>query len=172
MSEDYHPPTKSDLLEVIRTERERLESLLVGLDDSRKLEPGVEASWSIKDILAHIAAWERLAYDRIQAAVSGNPLKFPLIKGDADVDKFNAEVFEKNKKSSIADVTDEFHGSHQDFIGQIGTLAEDFLSKPLPFDWAGKLTAQVVISANTHWHYIEHAESIEKWLDKQGYAID
>ena len=24
-----------------------------------------------------------------------------------------------------------------------------------------------MISANTHWHYIEHAESIEKWLDKQ-----
>ena len=44
----------------------------------------------------------------------------------------------------------------------------DFLSDPLPFDWAGKLTAQVVISANTHWHYVEHTAAIEKWLDKQG----
>ena len=168
MSEDYHPPTKSDLLAVIRTERARLKSLLVGLTASQKVEPGVEASWSIKDILAHIAAWERLAYDRIQAAVTGNPLKFPLIKGDADVDKFNAEVFEKNQKSSIAEVTAEFQDSHRDFISQIENLDEDFLSKPLPFDWAGKLTAQVVISANTHWHYVEHAESIEKWIDKQG----
>ena len=132
------------------------------------METGVEASWSIKDILAHIAAWERLAYDRIQAAVSGNPLKFPLIKGDADVDKFNAEIFKKNKDLSVPEVTTEFHNSHLDFISQIETLDEEFLSKPLPFDWAGKLTAQVVISANTHWHYVEHAELIEKWLDKQG----
>ena len=37
MSEDYHPPTKSDLLEVIRTERARLESLLEGLTDSAEI---------------------------------------------------------------------------------------------------------------------------------------
>ena len=82
MTEDYHPPTKSDLIEVIHTERTRLESLLEGLTDSQMTESGVESSWSIKDILAHIAAWERLAFDRIHAALSGKPLKFPLIKGD------------------------------------------------------------------------------------------
>lgn len=168
MTEDYQPPTKSDLLEVICTERARLESLLEGLTDSQKLESGVEASWSIKDILAHIAAWERLAYDRIHAAVSGDPLKFPLIKGDADIDKFNADVYEKNKDQPLAKVTTEFHDSHRDFVAQIETLDDDFISASLPFDWAGKITAQVVISANTHWHYVEHAESVGRWLDKQG----
>lgn len=167
MNEDYHPPTKSDLLDVIHTERARLNSLLEGLTPSQMTEPGVEPSWSIKDILAHIAAWERLAIDRIHAAVSGDPLNFPLIKGDADVDKFNANVYEKNAAETLANIVSEFHASHQDFVAQIETLDEEFLVTPLPFDWAGKLTAQVVISANTHWHYVEHAESIAKWLDKQ-----
>ena len=167
MTEDYHPPTKSDLLAVIRAERAQLESLFEGMTDAQMTDPCVEASWSIKDILAHIAAWERLAFDRIQAAVSGNPLKFPLIRGDADVDKFNAEVYEKNKDQPLAKVAAEFKDSHSNFVALIDTLEEDFLSKPLPFDWAGKLTAQVVISANTHWHYIEHAATIEKWLDQQ-----
>ena len=166
MTEDYHPPTKSDLLEVIQTERALLESSLEGLTDTQMTEPGVEASWSIKDILAHIAAWERLAFDRIQAALSGEALKFPLIKGDADVDKFNAEVYEKNKTQSLVGVITEFGASHTDFRSQIETLDDDFLTSPLPFDWAGKLTAQVVISANTHWHYIEHTESISRWLEK------
>lgn len=167
MTEDYHPPTKSDLLVVIRTERAQLETLLEGLTDSQMTQPGVEDSWSIKDILAHIAAWERLAIDRIHAAVSGDPLNFPLIKGNADVNQFNANVYDKNKMQSLAKVTKEFHYSYRDFIAQIDTLDDNFLTSPLPFDWAGKLTAQVVISANTHWHYIEHAESIAKWLDKQ-----
>jgi hypothetical protein len=131
------------------------------------VEPGVESTWSIKDIMAHIAAWERLAHDRIHAALSGEPLKFPLIKGDEDVDKFNAEVYERHKARSLDEVSAEFHTSHQTFTAQIEKLEEDFLSRPLPFDWAGKLTAQVVISANTHWHFVEHATAIEKWLDKQ-----
>lgn len=167
MTEDYHPPTKSDLIEVIHTERTRLESLLEGLTDSQMTESGVESSWSIKDILAHIAAWERLAFDRIHAALSGKPLKFPLIKGDADVDTFNAAVYKKYKDQSIAKVTAEFNDSHLDFLAQIEALDDDFLTSPLPFDWAGKLSAQVVVSANTHWHYTEHAQSITKWLENQ-----
>ena len=116
MAEDYHPPTKSDLLDVIRTERAQLEILFEGLTDSQMTKAGVDASWSIKDILAHIAAWERLAYDRIHAALSGEPLKFPLIKGDADVDKFNAGVYEKNKDQPLAKVMAEFHDSHRGFF--------------------------------------------------------
>ena len=167
MTEDYHPPKKSDLLDVIHTERERLDKLIELLADDQMIAAGVEASWSVKDILAHIAAWERVAYDRIQAALSGESLNFPLIKSDADVDQFNADVCAKNKDRSLEKVMKEYHESHQDFLDLIETLQDEFLASPLPFDWAGKLTAQVMISANTHWHYIEHAETISKWLESQ-----
>ena len=167
MTDDYQPPTKSDLLDVINAERARLESLLEGLTDVQMTTAGVEGFWSIKDILAHIAAWERLAFDRISAALSGEALKFPLIKDDAGVDRYNAEVYERNKAQPLTDVITEFHGSHRDFHTQIETLDDGFLTSPLPFDWAGKLTAQVMISANTHWHYIEHANSINRWLEEQ-----
>jgi hypothetical protein len=76
-------------------------------------------------------------------------------------------VYAKNKDQSLEKVMSEFHDSHKDFMDLIETLQHDFLVSPLPFEWAGKLTAQVMISANTHWHYIEHAESISKWLEAQ-----
>ena len=167
MTEDYHPPKKSDLLEVIHAEREQLDKLIEPLTDDQMTVAGVTASWTIKDTLAHIAAWERLAYDRIQAALSGEALKFPIIMGETDVDQFNGEVYAKNKDQSLEKVMKEYHDSHQDFLDLIETLQDDFLASPLPFDWAGKLTAQVMISANTHWHYIEHAESISKLLESQ-----
>ena len=167
MTEDYHPPKKSDLLDVIHAEREQLEKLIESLTDEQMTAASVTASWSVKDILAHIAAWERLACDRIQAALSGEPLKFPLIKGDTDVDLFNAEVYAQNQDQTLGQVLNEYNDSHQDFLDLIETLQDDFLASPLPFDWAGNLTAQVMISANTHWHYIEHAESISKWLESK-----
>jgi hypothetical protein len=166
MPEDYHPPTKADLLNVIRTERTRLESLLEGLSEAQMVEPGVEAAWSIKDILAHIAAWERLAMDRIRAAQTGEDLRFPLIAGDNFVDEFNTQTYVKHKDQPLAEVLEEFQNSHQEFLAQIEVLDEKYLSEKLNFDWSGNLTYQVMISANTHWHYAEHATAIEKWLVK------
>ncbi len=167
MSEDFHPPTKSDLLMVIRTERARFEALIETVPESRQSETGVEAHWSIKDIMAHIAAWERLAMDRIHAGITGEPLKFPLIAGNEFVDQFNGEIYEANKARPLAEVYAEFHAVHRQFLDQIEALDAVLLPQSLPFDWAGKLTYQVVISANTHWHYAEHADSIEKWLENQ-----
>ena len=168
MTEDYHPPTNSELLAVIQAERTRLESLFEGFSEAQMTEPGVENAWSIKDIMAHIASWERMAFDRIRAAVSGEPLIYALIKDDTDVDRFNAEVYERNQNQSLMKVRAEFDDSHRAFYAQIEALSDEFLSSPLPFEWAGKTPAKVIISANSHWHYIEHAEPIKKWLDKQG----
>ena len=169
MSEDMHPPDKAALLKVICQERGHLESLLKDIDDSQKVEPGVETIWSIKDIMAHISSWERLAQDRIHAAQTGEPLRYPVIKGDEFVDIFNSQTYEANKEIPLAEITSGFQASYQDFIAQIQNLDNDFIHQKLPFDWAKNLTVQVLISANTHWHYIEHANSIEKWRINQGY---
>ncbi|MCJ7700976.1 MAG: ClbS/DfsB family four-helix bundle protein [Anaerolineales bacterium] len=158
---------KTALLDVIRRERKNLESLLSGLLDSQMVEPGVEGQWSIKDVMSHIAAWERLAQDRILAALTNTPLKYPVIHGDEFVDKFNAQVFSSNKETPLDDIICEFRAAHTDFLAQIEQLDKDVILQKLPFEWAGKMTFQVLISANTHWHYIEHAESIEKWLERQ-----
>jgi hypothetical protein len=166
MTEDYYPPSKVALLDAIVTERQALESILEGLSNAQLTQPGVVADWSIKDILAHIAAWERLAQDRIHAALTGEPLKFPVITGLDFVDKFNAEVYEKNKDIPLEEIQSEFRASHHDFVRQIESLDETFLPQKLPFDWAGDLTVQVIISSNTHWHYPEHLDSIKKWLAK------
>jgi len=166
MTENPQPPDKSTLIDVIRNERARLESLLVGLTETQMIKPGVEVEWSIKDILAHIAAWERLAMDRIYAAQTGTDLKYPLIAGDDFVDQFNAQNYEAHKNQSLSEVRAEFDNAHQEFMAQIEALSEARLSQKLNFDWSGKMTYQVMISANTHWHYPDHAAAIEKWLEE------
>jgi hypothetical protein len=167
MSENNQPANKAALLDTIQNERARLESLLEGLTETQMIELGVEGDWSIKDILAHIAAWERLAMDRIHAAQTGSDLKYPLIAGDDFVDQFNAQTYEAHKDQPLSEVQDEFHSTHRDFLAQIEALAEEKLPQKLNFDWSGKLTHQVMISANTHWHYPDHAAAIEKWLENQ-----
>lgn len=166
MTKDYYPKNLEDLINVIKNERSHLESLIANLSESELIEPGVEGDWSIKDLMAHIAAWEKLAHDRIHATLTGEPLTYPVIQGDEFIDSFNLDAYTENKDMLLKEVTADFQKSYDVFLNQIKTLNDEILFKKLPFDWAGDLTAQVVISANTHWHYLEHSETILKWMQK------
>jgi hypothetical protein len=166
MTEDYIPKDLEDLIRVIQNERSHFESLIAELSESDLLEPGVEGDWSIKDLMVHISAWEKLAYDRIHATITGDPLTYPVIQSDEFVDSFNRDAYIANKDLPLNEVTADFRKSYDGFLNQIKNLNNEILFKKLPFDWAGDLTAQVVISANTHWHYLEHAKSILKWMEK------
>lgn len=161
---EYQPPDKNALLAVIARERANLEELIAPLSEHQMMEAGVEGQWSIKDILAHISTWERLAHDRLQAGLTGSSLKFPLITSDEFVDQFNAEIFQANREKSFSEIKVEFEEAHARLLSLIEDLPPEVLRQKLPFEWAGKLTYQLIISSNTHWHYIEHADSIEQWL--------
>jgi hypothetical protein len=160
------PPSKEDLISAIKASWAELNEVIAALDDDQMLQPGVQDAWTVKDILAHISAWEQLAMDRIHSAQTGEPLKFPAITGDEFVNAFNADKYEANKARPLNEVLDELQVTHQDFLAQIQSLDDSTLAQKLPFEWAGNLTFQVLISANTHWHYPEHIEAIQKWLEK------
>jgi hypothetical protein len=51
--------TKTDLLTEIRTQRRHLENNLAGLTPAEMCQPGVCGDWSVKDVLAHLTAWEQ-----------------------------------------------------------------------------------------------------------------
>jgi hypothetical protein len=157
-------PTKDQLLNQIHSEWKKLESNLVGLSDDQFTKPGVQDDWTIKDIMAHIASWERLATDRLSAALTGNALNSPIIRDWDDIHKYNAETIIENRAKSLHAVMEEFQTAHKDIVNAVEGLDADLLNDILPFDWADDTTFAILISANTHWHYKEHCEQIENWL--------
>jgi hypothetical protein len=161
------PPTKTQLLEEIEKQRAYLLNLIQELTEEQMIEPNVEENWSIKDLLAHIAAWERLADDRLRAAFTSEELQYPIIQGWDEIHQINADIYEKNKDLSLDTVMKEFETAHNDLLATIESLDDESIFKPLPFDWADGLLVHQLISANTHWHYKDHCESIEKWISKQ-----
>ncbi len=50
--------TKDELIKKIETEWDNLQAALDGLTEEQMHQPGVVGEWSIKDILAHITAWQ------------------------------------------------------------------------------------------------------------------
>lgn len=154
--------TKSELTAAIEMERARLEDALAHFSDTQKVGGLLENGWSGKDLMAHIAAWERVAFDIVQAARDGEPLKAYVSKVFESIDNFNAQTYERNKDKSLRNIEVEFKAAYNDFFDLITPLDEAFIAGNLPFEGAENLTVQVIISANTHHHYREHAEECER----------
>jgi hypothetical protein len=152
--------TKSGLLTSIREERQLLESTLAKLSEAQLLIPGVEGGWSVKDILAHITAWERRMLSWTGTLVTGGE---PIVPLPWDVDRMNAESAALDKDKPLVEVMEEFQRSFLDSLNLVESLDEARLlvkhtdTWPMDFLWTG-------IASNMNWHYKEHREHIENWL--------
>src|SRR3712207_5308968 len=90
---------REQLIEVIEASWRALDSALEGLDDRALEEPGVVEDWSVKDLIAHVAAWERRAIGTIASSRRGEPIV--ALSGVA-IDSYNAEEWERNHDLSLA----------------------------------------------------------------------
>ena len=54
------PTSRSELLERMAVEYERLHLEVAALDPGRRERPGACDDWSVKDLLAHLDAWHEM----------------------------------------------------------------------------------------------------------------
>ena len=54
------PTSKTDLLQAIDQERGALQALLDTLSPEQMAAPGIVGEWAVKDVLAHLTAWDQM----------------------------------------------------------------------------------------------------------------
>jgi uncharacterized protein (TIGR03083 family) len=152
--------TKLELVDQIRSERQRLEAQLAALTPARMLQPGACGAWSVRDVLAHISAWERRMLAWNTSHLRGEP---PEVPQPWDIERMNAEAHARTKDRPLAEVLEEFRQSYQAALAQTESLSEALLLRVAADTWPlGPLWTGV--AANMNWHYKEHREGFEKWL--------
>jgi len=77
------PANRDELLQRIREEREALERAVARVPAEKMTEPLLEGGWSVKDVLAHIAAWEGLMVGWVEESLRGGTPDRP-VTGDDD----------------------------------------------------------------------------------------
>ena len=85
---------KVELLATIQSDRAQLDDLLATLSAVQMCLATMENAWSIKDVLAHIATWERRCMGWIQAGLRGERPDIPVAGNTLEeVDRFNEKTF-------------------------------------------------------------------------------
>ena len=155
--------SKEQLLKDIHTERRRLEKNLSVLSAEDMIQPGITGTWSVKDILAHLVAWERLFLDWYSTGVhAGTSDTTPVGMSQKSIDALNQQIYKKNKWRSLDDILAEFHTSYQEIMTIIEAIPEVEMFVHGRFPWTGTLTLADYIAGNTCNHYAWAKSQIRK----------
>ena len=128
-----------------------------GLTESELLEPGVTGAWSVRDIIAHVTAWEEEALKHLPLVLAGKrPLRYSATYGG--IDAFNARTTDQKKNLSLPEVLRQQEDVHRRLIDLIEGVPEDQLGGDTRFRHRLRL--------DTYGHYPQHASAIEKWRER------
>ncbi|QBD75087.1 ClbS/DfsB family four-helix bundle protein [Ktedonosporobacter rubrisoli] len=162
------PTNKAELLEMVEESYAAFEALLAPLSEAQLSEAALSNGWSLKDILAHLAAWHYRAAQVIEAAQRNEQAQLtPSTKTDEEVDQFNHATFVANRSRPLAEVRKDFRSSYQRLLAATKALSEAALFEPEYFSWMKGTAFWQVVKGDTFGHYAEHKPDIEAWLARQ-----
>jgi hypothetical protein len=166
---------KTALLDTIQTEHANLEALIAPLGETQLCSPSLEEGWSIKDILAHIAIWERLCTGWLEQFLQGQT---PQFSEEILTGRVNDRIFLENRNRPLHEVQEDFRQIHERFLQKVTLLvlghAEEEINTPHRFAWTEPWQGWVepqghsliaIIADNSFHHYRDHAQQIRRGLD-------
>jgi uncharacterized damage-inducible protein DinB len=155
--------SKHKLLDDLEAARVELLLTIEGLSEQEMVRPGVVGEWSVKDTLAHIAAWDKEIRTVVHAFVTQeNPVFGYKISGKQGFAKWNAREVEKRRDLSAVQILAEMEGARRELVKLVEGLPEEQLSREVvpPWRWPKTVRRNVEILAE---HDREHAEQIIAW---------
>jgi len=154
--------TRQDVIAWFRRDMQRLVEAVSGLPHD---EWGVSVSdeWTLKDVIAHVAAWD----DELRAAID-DVLRNEMPRlAESNEDELNAEFVAGRRDLPFAEVLDELRRAHESLLARVAQLDDRDWRRETGLRWPDgpALTVSSVFDYDYRGqsHYAGHAEEIEQW---------
>lgn len=125
-----------------------------GLDEKDWLVPGAAGAWNLKDVLAHVTAWQEEALkvlpELARQIVAGTEGPF-----DYDIEAWNAAQYEARRDLSVREVREQSLAVRGQLLAMLGRLPAEWL--------AGHKGIREWAMYSTYAHYGEHLPDLRAW---------
>jgi hypothetical protein len=117
-----------------RMERSRAATLrLLGqIPEAAIRRPRTQGAWSIKDVLAHIAAWEEEGTRRLRLLARGQGRRMVWYETMADADRYNARAVRATRRTSLRAMLARLARARAGLVSALRALPPGVLGDPSP----------------------------------------
>ncbi len=162
--------SKQELVKELREEFSRWEELLGSLREEQIVERNLPAGLSVKDVVAHLMAWQGLSIARLEAARDNRDPEYKLgpegLDPDAEenVDKINAWIHEKYVNTPWPEVFEAWSNGYMHFLDLSEAMPEEALMQPARYPWLKDTPLAAVLEGSYEHHHDEHYEPLLRAL--------
>jgi uncharacterized protein (TIGR03083 family) len=160
---------KQHILAALREELEGWQALLDALSEAQRSAPLLPSDWTVKDVLAHLMAWQQRSVARVEAALRGSQPAFPHWPGGFDpdtpggADRANAWIYQTHHGRPWPAVLADWRAGYERFIELSDQVSEIAMLDGDRFPWMNGAPLALVLLAS-YDHHQEHLEKLEAWL--------
>jgi len=119
-----------------------------------------DTDWRVRDILGHIATWDREVTKSLRAYLAGSDYAIPGLKGD-EID-FNEQAVKEQRRLSNQQIVGEWEQARVDFKDALSEIPLDKYPGDLLYPWGderGEISTLVEFMIE---HDLQHKEEIVK----------
>jgi len=154
---------KATLLDNIQNGYKQFEALLTPLSEEQMTIPAVNSTWTVKDNIDHLTAWQDYLLNQLQGILDGQ--QPPAFMPGLSEDEINEGFYQENKDRPLTVVIADFRLSYQRVLASVQSISEEALNAPFPWSKSDN-AVWGLIAGNTYEHYEEHGGIIRRWLEQ------
>lgn len=147
---------REDIIKQLSETHSALEQTVEGLD--LELVIHEDSDWRIRDILGHIATWDRVLIRAIQTYLAGSEYVLPDMSGDET--DFNAQNVMDQRNLSKSEMLAEWNQARKDFINAVQQIPPEKFNDELTFPWGDEQGSVTLMIEYMIDHNGEHQEEI------------
>ncbi len=122
-----------------------------------------ESGWSVRDILGHIATWDREVTKSLKAILKGD--SYLIVDLDDDESDFNGLAVQEQRKLSKTDLLNEWNSAKGDLVKALNEIPLDKFPGDFEFPWGDENGTILLLIEYMLDHKLEHREEIIKALN-------
>jgi hypothetical protein len=162
---------KEHILMALTEQFDNWEKLLVSLAEEKVIAPHFDFDWSIKDVMAHLWAWQQISIARMKGGLYNHEPMFPkwiveaIDDWEEDADGVNALTYETQHNKPWSEIHQTWRNGFLRLLELGDEISERDLLNGDRYPWLKGYSLAFILVAS-YDHHQEHFEKLTNWIQK------
>jgi hypothetical protein len=167
--------TRAELLERMEAGRAGWERVLVRIAEPQLTAPLLANGWSVKDVVAHVMAYERWTAAQVRAAARGDEPTTRELYGTDDIppgvdtldtDARNVALHAYYRDTPLAEVMAGSQHAFDALLAVVQETPEEQLADPGLSPWLGGVSWLRLVPQQSYEHYEQHLPELRQLIER------